>query len=196
MTNTKPQIEKLDLSDYTLRPLAMADADMIRNWRNQEHIQAVMYQDHEIEAEEHHAWMQKVVDEDTSHYFVFCHQGKPIGLCGLYNFSEKDDRAVWMFYLGEKNTPKGAGSAMWFLLLDHAFGTMGLRKICSEVLAINEGVVRMHIRFGFAKEGILRAQTIKDGEPVNAVIFGMLRDEWKAARQEQWYIAQIPDWNY
>lgn len=87
----------------------------------------------------------------------------------------------------------GAGSAMWFLLLDYAFRQKRLRKICSEVLAINEKVLAMHERFGFVQEGVLRAQTIKDDRPVDAVMFGLLADEWQAARSEQWYIETIPE---
>ena len=186
---------KLKLQEYALRPLGMEDADRVRAWRNQEHIRAVMYQDHDITADEHAAWMRRVIDEESSDYFIVTYLEKPIGLCGLYGISKKDGRAVWAFYLGEEDTPLGAGSAMWFLLLDYAFQQKGLRKICSEVLAINEKVLAMHERFGFVKEGVLRAQTMKGGQPIDAVMYGLLADEWKAARNEQWYIETIPEWN-
>lgn len=185
---------KLKLEEYALRPLALEDADMVRAWRNQEHIREVMYHDHEIGGQEHVEWMQKVIEEDSSDYFIVTYLDKPIGLCGLYGISQKDGRAVWAFYLGEENTPLGAGSAMWFLLLDYAFQQKGLRKICSEVLAINEKVLAMHERFGFVQEGVLRAQAMKGGNPIDAIMFGLLRDEWRVARNDQWYIETIPEW--
>lgn len=75
---------KLKLDDYALRSLAIDDADMVRIWRNQEHIRSVMYNDHEIAADEHMVWMQKVIDEESSDYFIVTYLNRPIGLCGLY----------------------------------------------------------------------------------------------------------------
>lgn len=194
MTMPKQTVSKIKLADYKLHPLALEDAELVRGWRNQSHVQAGMVQDQHISEEEQAAWMQAAID-DMSDYFTVSYQGQPIGLAGLYGISAQDGRAFWVFYIGEDNAPMGAGSAMWFLLLDYAFGTKGLRKICAEVFATNEKVIRMHERFGFIQEGLLRQQIVKDNTPIDTLLFGLLKEEWMHAREQQWYIESIPDQN-
>ena len=187
-------IAKLKLTDYHLKPLVQEDAALVWKWRNQSHIRDVMIDDEELSEKTCARWVKSVIADDASDYHVFYHQDRPIGVAGLYHIHAKDRRCEWAFYLGEDDTPMGAGSAMWFLLLDYAFGEKELRRVSARVMASNDKVLRMHERFGFVREGVLRAHTMKEGTPQDMVSFGLLRDEWLNVRQEQWYIEHIPQW--
>ena len=64
----------------------------------------------------------------------------------------------------------------------HAFVDLGLEKLCCEVLASNEGVVKMHERYGFTIDGVLRRHVVKADRRVDVVAMSLLRDEWLAGR--------------
>jgi RimJ/RimL family protein N-acetyltransferase len=64
----------------------------------------------------------------------------------------------------------------------HVFEELGLEKLCCEVLASNDGVVKMHQRYGFQVDGVLRRHVIKNGERVDVVTMSLLRDDWAASR--------------
>jgi len=63
-----------------------------------------------------------------------------------------------------------------------AFEDLDLDKLCCEVLASNEGVVKMHQRYGFHVDGIMREHVVKAGERVDVVTMSLLRDEWTSSR--------------
>ena len=64
----------------------------------------------------------------------------------------------------------------------HVFEELALDKLCCEVLATNEGVVKMHERYGFQVDGVLRRHVIKAGVRIDVVTMSLLRDEWAASR--------------
>ena len=62
------------------------------------------------------------------------------------------------------------------------FKALGLRKLWCEVLASNEPVWKLHQKFGFQREALLRAHVIKGGQPQDVIGLGLLADEWPAVR--------------
>ena len=74
---------------------------------------------------------------------------------------------------------RGIASTAWRFLLRYAFEDLGVEKLCSEVLATNEAVVRMHQRFGFHMDGVLRRHVRRNDRRVDVVALSLLRDEWQ-----------------
>lgn len=64
----------------------------------------------------------------------------------------------------------------------HVFEERRLQKLCCEVLATNEGVVKMHQRYGFHVDGVLRSHVIKAGARVDVITMSLLREEWAGSR--------------
>ena len=57
----------------------------------------------------------------------------------------------------------------------HAFGDFGLAKITAHVFAHNPASARVLAKCGFQEEGYLRRHFLKDGQFVDARLFGLLR---------------------
>ena len=64
----------------------------------------------------------------------------------------------------------------------YAFDELKLHKLCCEVLAINTPVIKLHEKFGFKVEGILRDQYKRDDKYVDIYRLGLLADEWAEQR--------------
>jgi len=121
--------------------------------------------------------------DDSRRYWIIELDGEPVGLANLYDISAVQKRAYWAFYLADERVRgKGVGSATERFVMRYVFKDLGFDKLCCEVLATNEGVVKMHERYGFQVDGILRRHVIKAGGRVNVVTMSLLREEWAASR--------------
>ena len=167
----------------SLRNLEQRDREMIREWRNLPRVSDYMYTDHQISLEEHAAWFEKTLADCTRKYWIIACDGEDVGLVNLYNIDQKHRRCYWAFYIVSDNVRgKGVGSFAEFHVLEYVFSTLGLEKLCCEVLAFNRGVVEMHRRFGFVQEGVFRKHIMKSGTLQDIVCLAILKDEWEAIR--------------
>jgi UDP-4-amino-4,6-dideoxy-N-acetyl-beta-L-altrosamine N-acetyltransferase len=167
----------------TLRPLELGDIVRVREWRNLPEIRQFMYTDHEISIPEHARWFGMAMSDDTKRYWIIELEGEPVGLANLYDISTRHGTAYWAFYLADARVRgRGVGSVAERFVMREAFEVLGLEKLCCEVLATNEGVVRMHERYGFRRDGLLRRHIRKDDERVDVVTLSLLREEWASSR--------------
>lgn len=167
----------------TLRGLELADITRILAWRNLPEIASYMYTDHHISDGEHARWFAGAMTDESKRYWIIELDGVPVGLANLYDVSNLQRRCYWAFYLADDRVRgKGVGSFTERFVLRYVFEELGFDKLCCEVLATNEGVVKMHQRYGFQVDGVLRRHTIKAGERVDVVTMSLLRDEWTNSR--------------
>jgi len=169
----------IDPSQIRLRPLAAADRDRLLAWRNSERVRRNMYTDHIIGAEEHRRWFERALEGGAAAHFLFELGDRPLGVVSFTEISQVHERCSWAFYLGEQDAPRGAGAAMEFLALSHAFDTRGIRKLCCEVFAFNASVIGLHEKFGFVREGRLVQHCLKDGRLEDVVCLARFRDGWE-----------------
>lgn len=76
---------------------------------------------------------------------------------------------------------RGLGLRLLERALDDGFGA-GLDRIELEVFASNQRAVALYRRAGFVEEGCRRSARKLDGVCDDILMFGLLRDEWLAAR--------------
>ncbi|MBP0448214.1 GNAT family N-acetyltransferase [Kitasatospora sp. RG8] len=77
---------------------------------------------------------------------------------------------------------RGHGSEALRLLVDHLFGAYGLHRLELDTWSGNERAARAFVRLGFREEGRRRSAALVGGVRYDRVLFGMLREEWAAAR--------------
>lgn len=164
-----------------LRPLCVSDREMVREWRNQPHVAAMMYTDHEIGVEEHARWFATTFEDPRKLYYIIEDAGEAIGLAG---FTQLDGRsASWAFYLASAETRgRGLGAQTEFAMLSRAFEMLRLQSLRCEVLALNGAVIALHESFGFRRTGTLAGHALKNGRPEDVVTLEMHAADWPAAR--------------
>lgn len=172
----------MNYADCRLRPLDEGDRDRVLAWRNQDRIRANMYTDHVIDREEHDRWFDRSLTDGAATYRIFEHRDRPLGFVSFTGIDRTHGRSTWAFYLGEADAPRGSGAAMEVLALDEAFGPLAIRKLCCEVFAFNAGVIRLHERFGFSREGLLKDHYIKNGAAQDVVCMARFGEGWAADR--------------
>jgi [ribosomal protein S5]-alanine N-acetyltransferase len=107
--------------------------------------------------------------------------GQVIGTCLLFRLDEGSARAELGYVLGRQHWGRGLMREALGALLDHAFGTLALRRIEAEVNPDNLASNRLAAALGFTLEGRLRQRWTNHGEHVDIHFYGLLRDEWPVA---------------
>lgn len=164
-----------------LRPVSDTDLELMRNWRNAPEVRANMYTRHEITLEEHRAWWIRTSERQDQAYFMYEFEQRPLGIVGFTKIDTINRNCSWAFY-SAPNAPRGTGSRMEFLAIEHVFCTLALHKLYCEVLGFNTAVIQMHEKFGFSVEGCLREHHKVDGFYTDIVLLAQFSDEWAKIR--------------
>ena len=166
-----------------LRRLGPGDGARVLVWRNSPEVARYMHGDHLIGEAEHAAWLDASLTRGDRRYWVVELDGEPVGLANITGIDRHFSRCEWAFYLAAPATRgRGVGAAVETLVLGYVFETLRLNKLWCEVLADNTAVIRLHERFGFVREALLREHVIKAGSPRDVVGLGLLRPEWLAVK--------------
>ncbi|MNX24305.1 Spermidine N(1)-acetyltransferase [compost metagenome] len=173
---TKPNL-------YALRPMADADLERVLAWRNSERVRSCMFSDQLIPLEQHRAWWERAKTSPTSVHLIFEKEGVPMGVVNFTAIDRQNGRCSWGFYVGPENTPRGTGTLMGLLAIDYAFGTLGMRKICAEVIGFNTASLGYHRKLGFLQEGRLARHVLRGNGYEDVVLFALFAEDWPEARQ-------------
>lgn len=176
-------MEEFVLKLGVLRTIKPEELELMLSWRNAPNVRVNMYTRHEIGLAEHHAWWFRIADRSDQKYFMYEFQETPLGIVAFTGIDSANQNSSWAFYASPQ-APKGTGSRMEFLALEHAFYSMQLHKLYCEVLAFNTPVIKLHQKFGFSAEGILREQHRVDEAFVDVYRLGVLASEWRMQREE------------
>jgi diamine N-acetyltransferase len=127
---------------------------------------------------------EKHLDDHERSAFVIEADAKVIGDIGLHSRDRRSrvsSFGVAIYdpeYLG-----KGYGREAIALLLGWAFDTQNYERIWLTTWSTNQRAIRCYQAIGFVEEGRLRRQIFVDGQYVDTMVMGILRDEWHAQRQ-------------
>lgn len=106
-------------------------------------------------------------------------EGSFVGVTSLYEPDMTRGMARFSIVIGDRACwNRGLGTAVLDRVLEHAFISIGLRKIESEILEPNKAAQVIHERAGFVKEGQLRQDSWRRGKWVDRIILSLLREEW------------------
>jgi RimJ/RimL family protein N-acetyltransferase len=123
----------------------------------------------------------KYLESEEKGWFVIEVDGKVIGSIGLHHKHRRDGSSQFGISIYDREyLSQGYGRDAVNVLLHWAFRVQNYRRIWLDTLANNERAIRSYRACGFAEEGRLRQHFYHNGEYVDAVLMGLLRDEWEA----------------
>ena len=110
--------------------------------------------------------------------------GRLIGSCAFSQVDGENGSAMYHITIGEKDTwGRGYGTEATQLMLDHAFGTLGLHRIALTVFEFNERAIRAYVTCGFEIEGRARDAIWRDGQWWDELSMSLLEPEWRRRRE-------------
>ncbi len=114
--------------------------------------------------------------------FVIEADGKVIGMCGLWRYDPTASTCAMGIGIGDREYwGKHYGREAIGLLLDYAFRVHNLRRVWLDTSSANPRALRCYVACGFVEEGRLRQHDWNNGQYVDRVYMGILRDEYEAS---------------
>jgi diamine N-acetyltransferase len=105
-------------------------------------------------------------------------EGRPIGQIELLTVHPLHRRAEMHILIGEDDLRgRGFGTQAVQILLQYAFKDLDLRRVYLIVDEDNRRAVRCFEKAGLAREGLLRGHRVRNGQPMNMFLMGVLRED-------------------
>ena len=105
-----------------------------------------------------------------------------IGGVTLFAIDRAQGRAEVGYSLRADHWGRGLASEALQLALDHAFDTLGLRRIEADIDPRNTASCLLAERLGFVREGLLRERWRVADELQDSAIYGLLARDWRACQ--------------
>ncbi|KAB2952945.1 UDP-4-amino-4,6-dideoxy-N-acetyl-beta-L-altrosamine N-acetyltransferase [Heliorestis acidaminivorans] len=164
--------------NFYLRQAGFDDLELIREWRNKEHVRKNSFNQHYVTKEEHKDWFSKLNKDNTKQCLIFILEDVPLGI-SIFSINHKHQRANWSFYLGETGLPKGTGTKLGFASMDYAFDNFKVQKIHTEVLSYNLASLKFHDKLGFVLEGKHKKHFLIESVFYDVYLFSIFREGWE-----------------
>lgn len=107
-----------------------------------------------------------------------------VGTATLASIDRAQGRAEIGYALGSRHWGRGLAHDAVALVLDHAFGALGLRRVEADIDPRNTASLRLARRLGFRQEGLLRERWLVAGETCDSAWHGLLAREWRTSRDD------------
>lgn len=137
-----------------LRPLEERDLEIVRQWRNQDHIRVNFVHSSYITREEQKKWYQVYLQRDNDLMFIIEDAGeikRPVGTAALYHIDCINLKAEFgRLMIGHAGVRrKGMAFKATRLLCRFAFKILGLKEIYLRVFSGNRPAVGLYQKAGF-----------------------------------------------
>lgn len=163
-----------------LRPAQKSDIPYFTRWINDPRVRQFLLTTMPLTEKQEEAWFESLGKDDKNIILVIeTKDGKPIGSMGIHRIDWRSGVGTTGALIGETEYwGRGYGTDAKMVLLDYAFNTLGLRKICSDVFAFNKRSLRYSLHCGYKVEGRLRKHIFRNGKFHDKIVLGVFRDEW------------------
>jgi diamine N-acetyltransferase len=163
-----------------LRPLTIADAKVTLGWRRGQ--RARLLNAGSATVEEQVRWIERRPDSEFNFVIQLSGSGRPIGMLSLVDVDLVHRRGeTARFLIGDEEAAQGVPAAIeaMKLLYQLAFDELGLERVWGTVVATNTLMVKWQKFLGMKEEGRLRQHLFLDGTFHDAVVLGLLAEEYR-----------------
>jgi len=130
---------------------------------------------------EHRSWYESLSGDRNRVFFLIRRVSDDglIGSCQLLSIHSVYRNAELQVRIGRKESRgRGFGTEALKLLLRFAFDDLNLERVYLHVFETNKAAIRVYEKIGFVHEGILRKAAYINGEYLNLIVMGILKDEY------------------
>jgi RimJ/RimL family protein N-acetyltransferase len=166
-----------------LRAVEEADLPLLVRWMNDPEVRYWLHHSDRPDATEETVRGRFGLTADGFPNLVWMietEEDRPVGHVGLLAVDPHHKRAELAISIGEKECwSRGYGTDAITAVLRHGFETLDLRRIDLHTDADNGRGIRCYEKCGFVREGVMRERRLRYGKPLDMVVMGVLREEWK-----------------
>lgn len=175
-----------------LRLLEPSDRSALRRWANDAFLERMTGSEFlraYRRAGAHPSFLDACLADPTQVIFIVtaaAEDGEPLGLVRLFNIHRREGYAfLETIIAGRKALGKGCGVEAGKLICAWGLDVLALERIEAKVYEYNVLSINALKRNGFQQEGVLRKAGCQAGRRCDVLIFGILREELEARRQQE-----------
>lgn len=169
----------LDGEFVSLRPLTTDDAGITFAWRQSD--RAAKLNAGAQSVEQQARWIASRPATEYN-FIITLKDGRPVGMVSLTGIDTTHRHAEpGRFLIGDEAAVRGVPAAVeaMKLVYELAFGRLELLRVHGSIASDNALMIKWQKFMGMTEEGRLRSHYLIDGKRQDAVLFGMLSDEYR-----------------
>ena len=172
------------MTEVSIRPFVMSDAaDLARTLNNKEVLDKLRdglpFPYTESDAEDF-IRSTLAADPDVNFHFAVVCGGKLIGNAGVFRRENVHRRTGELgYYIAEPYWGRGIMAQAVRLVCAEVFAKTDILRIFATPFGFNHASCRVLEKVGFAREGVLRRDAVKNGKVVDVVMYALLNEEVK-----------------
>ena len=164
-----------------LKPINDEHIPLLMKWINDPEVRQYVIANFPKTERDERAWLESLIKSSYTGVVLLIEsvEGVPIGTMGIHRIDWRCGVATTGAIIGEKEYwGKGYGTDAKMALLEYAFNTLNLRKICSTVYAFNKRSLAYSLHCGYQVEGRRRLHIFKNGRYWDLIELGLFKEEW------------------
>ena len=166
-----------------LRPVREDDLPPLTTWANDPEVSHWLHHSERDDAtvdDARDVYMPPADDQTRLTLAIENESGALIGVVRLIGIDRTHGRAELAIMIGDKTAwGRGYGTDAICLLLRHAFGDIGLRRVGLITDADNGRGIRSFEKCGFVREGLLRKHRLRHDQPLDMIAMSILSEEFE-----------------
>lgn len=145
--------------------------------RNEISVRKNMLNDGLIKKKTHHSWIKERLPNKKNKFYIIYIKNEIAGMLILDEIEKKHKRGNWAFYLTKK-FQNNYGAIIEYKFLNMFFKNNEFNKLNCIVLSFNQTVIKLHQKFGFIIEGVIKDYIYRNNLFLDLVLLGIKRDVW------------------
>ena len=162
-----------------LRPLHIDDGELTLRWRSSE--RASLLNAGAINLDGQKEWIKSRPSNEFN-FIIETKNNSPIGMLSLIGVNSTNRHAeTARFLIGDEELARGIPAAVeaMKLIYEFAFDKLNLARLYGTVASGNSLMVKWQKYLGMKEEGLMRSHYFIDGRWQDAVMLGLLADEYR-----------------
>lgn len=166
----------------TLRPWRLADATALAKYANNSNV-ARQLRDrfpHPYTAADARQFIQSIANARPTTTFAITVDGQAVGGTGFAPGADVERFSAEVgYWLGEPYWGQGITPDAVRLVSEYAFLTCNMLRLFALPFADNAQSIRVLEKAGYTREAILRASSVKHGQPRDQALFALVNPNWR-----------------
>lgn len=171
----------LKTKNIKLTPVTRKDLPFLFKWINDRELVLNSAPYMPVSEMQHEAWFNTMIEKKDAFLFGIrlLKNDLLIGTCQLHSLHQIHRSCELQIRMGEaQHRGHGYGREAVSLLLGYAFRDLDLHRVFVHVLDGNQTAIKTYLQAGFTQEGILRKAACINGQYVNVLVMGILREDY------------------
>ena len=174
------------------RKITVSDAQLLMDWRSAPHVAQYMLTQIERDLNKQIDWIVRCSNRSDYDHRIIQIENKDVGYCSITSKDSLAQIGELGVYIGDLNTPRQLSIYNFLGTMNHAFFTLGLKKIVNQISENNPRTIRSQRFNGYEYAGYKPSNLDGNKPSPKMHIFEISKERWYEFRKKFGY---FKDWD-